>query len=587
MSRFVGIPFTAKPYTATLPIACAFGEGEVASEPAYSPTSLFASNEEGAFYDFSNLATLRQNSDGTTAVVDYGDPVGFVLDQSKGSSTLTDNLGAELVADPDFNNPPDWSLSGSTTISGGKLNVNQTATFSQFAGTGVSIGSGTSALITIVVDSITSGEIEIRTGFSGTQTTAIIGSPGTYTYIGNSLTSSLALRTRGAATVAVVDSLSMKIIPGNHLTQSTSTARPLLARVPVGGRRNLLSNSEDFSSDWITAGITESSGAISEDGTTGQHRIESDQTIAFDGSSQYVWSIEVKAENRDWIALQLDDDAFPAAATAYFNVQSGTTGTVAAGADSSAIEDVGDGYYRCSVTATSSIAASAPARLYVAEANNDVGFTGLSQLSVSIRNPQVEKVSTATPYQKVTAAYDITEAGKADVVGLLFDGVDDFLVSPSIDLTGTDEAAIAAGFVQSSNTAAAAQRIVAQNISGTQDLALAAQSDEDLEFRIGGSTPRSAVASGVLDSTFFPVVAIGRGKISTDQANLSGTFSTSNAADQGSGNLASAAFSVGAKSDGNQTFHGFVASALLIDRRITDEETTELETYLEEKAGVE
>jgi hypothetical protein len=31
----------------------------------FSPTSLFASNEEGAFYDFSNLATLRQNSDGT------------------------------------------------------------------------------------------------------------------------------------------------------------------------------------------------------------------------------------------------------------------------------------------------------------------------------------------------------------------------------------------------------------------------------------------------------------------------------------------------------------------------------------------
>lgn len=47
----------------------------------FNPSALFANGEEGAWYDPSDLSTLFQNSDGTTAV-SVGDPVGYMADKS-------------------------------------------------------------------------------------------------------------------------------------------------------------------------------------------------------------------------------------------------------------------------------------------------------------------------------------------------------------------------------------------------------------------------------------------------------------------------------------------------------------------------
>ena len=47
----------------------------------FNPLSLFANGEQGAWYDPSDLSTLFQNSDGTTAVA-VGDPVGYLGDKS-------------------------------------------------------------------------------------------------------------------------------------------------------------------------------------------------------------------------------------------------------------------------------------------------------------------------------------------------------------------------------------------------------------------------------------------------------------------------------------------------------------------------
>jgi hypothetical protein len=47
----------------------------------FSPSALFANGEQGAWYDPSDLTTLFQNSDGTTAVA-VGDPVGYLGDKS-------------------------------------------------------------------------------------------------------------------------------------------------------------------------------------------------------------------------------------------------------------------------------------------------------------------------------------------------------------------------------------------------------------------------------------------------------------------------------------------------------------------------
>ncbi len=52
----------------------------------FSPSALFANGEEGAWYDPSNLSSMKQNSDGTVdAAVDS--PVGYIEDQSGNGNT--------------------------------------------------------------------------------------------------------------------------------------------------------------------------------------------------------------------------------------------------------------------------------------------------------------------------------------------------------------------------------------------------------------------------------------------------------------------------------------------------------------------
>lgn len=56
--------------------------GVAAGVPAWSPSSLFASGEQGAWYDPSDLSTLFQDAAGSTPVTAVEQPVGKILDKS-------------------------------------------------------------------------------------------------------------------------------------------------------------------------------------------------------------------------------------------------------------------------------------------------------------------------------------------------------------------------------------------------------------------------------------------------------------------------------------------------------------------------
>lgn len=63
------------------PYGSAFNEG-AGGAAAFSPASLFASGEQGAWYDPSDFSTMFQDSAGTTPVTAVEDPVGKILDKS-------------------------------------------------------------------------------------------------------------------------------------------------------------------------------------------------------------------------------------------------------------------------------------------------------------------------------------------------------------------------------------------------------------------------------------------------------------------------------------------------------------------------
>lgn len=54
-----------------------------ARKPSFSPLSLFANGEQGAWYDPSDLSTLFQDAGGTTPITETGQVVGLMRDKSR------------------------------------------------------------------------------------------------------------------------------------------------------------------------------------------------------------------------------------------------------------------------------------------------------------------------------------------------------------------------------------------------------------------------------------------------------------------------------------------------------------------------
>lgn len=67
---------------------------KVAAGGAWSPLDLFASGEQGAWYDPSDFDTLFQDAAGTTPVTAVGQPVGRILDKSGNSNHATQATAA-------------------------------------------------------------------------------------------------------------------------------------------------------------------------------------------------------------------------------------------------------------------------------------------------------------------------------------------------------------------------------------------------------------------------------------------------------------------------------------------------------------
>ena len=209
---------------------------------SFYPLSLFANGEPGFWLDPSDFTTMFTDAAGTTPVTAVEQPVGLILDKSKGLV-----LGADIVTNGQFATDTGWTKSPGVTISGGKLNFtavlgSQGAT--QGAGT---IPAGGVYLATITIDSISAGGIRYQIGSyfaAGMNYTT----PGTYVarVWAGATAGDIEILAVGTTT-AVISSFSLKKIAGTHYTQSTAGVRPVLS-----ARVNGLIKSEDYADAyWI------------------------------------------------------------------------------------------------------------------------------------------------------------------------------------------------------------------------------------------------------------------------------------------------------------------------------------------------
>lgn len=195
-----------------------------------------------AYYNFNDSSTLYQESTGNTAASAVTDPLGLVLDKSQGLV-----LGSELVTNGDFATDSDWTKDAGVTISGGVASFSSVASGDglQQVLSGISVGDWCE--VTFDVSNWSSRDLSVRVGSGG----------GFVTITGSNGSKRLIYRVQGSTTLQVfssfaggtfdVDNISVKALPGNHASQSTSGSRLAYGIQPKEGVRNLLTNSDTMS----------------------------------------------------------------------------------------------------------------------------------------------------------------------------------------------------------------------------------------------------------------------------------------------------------------------------------------------------
>ena len=171
---------------------------------------------------------------------------------------------------------------------------------------------------------------------------------------------------------------------GAHLYRSDLGGMQQNPAMPAGMQsyypttpRNLLGYSEDFSNAyWVKNGSAVSSNVvlapnglqtadkITENTASSNHAVYTSTAVL---ASPYTFSVYLKAAERSWVYLRLGLGA-------YFNLSTGTKGTVDAGVTAD-IVSVGDGWYRCWIRVTTSAGTEYPT-VFLASANGTNSYTG-------------------------------------------------------------------------------------------------------------------------------------------------------------------------------------------------------------------
>ena len=331
---------------------------------------------------------------------------------------------------------------------------------------------------------------------------------------------------------------SVKELPGFHATQGTTASRPIYGINPVGGRRNLLTRTEEFdNAAWIKTNATiTANSAVAPDGTTtadtftatsASHTVYQSLTAT---ATIYTASVYFKQGTDTAFEIQFNTASFALGVRLRYTFSTAATTVTLGGSPSNVstnVVDVGSGWFR----ATISVLCTAATWFF------DVhGIT--SGATSLVWGAQLETGSTATAYQKVTTQYDVTEAGVASVSYLAFDGVDDFMVTPTIT-PGIDKAQIFAGLRKLSDAAAGA---VAELGIGTDNgrfglFAPVSSATANYAFSSRGTITATPTSPSSFASPITSVLT-GVGDISGDVARLriNGTQVAEALTDQGTGN---------------------------------------------------
>jgi hypothetical protein len=255
---------------------------------------------------------------------------------------------------------------------------------------------------------------------------------------------------------------------GNHASQSTSTARPVLS-----ARYNLLTRTEEFDdAAWSKSSVTVTANAFAApDGTTTADKVISNnantahyifQSVTKAASNvSYRAQVRIKAAGYNYGVFAVYGSSINnQAQSGGFDLINGTiAGPTIAGSGftalSSSIESIGDGWFLVTLDFTSDTSAVVVPYVRIDNAPGNTSYNGDGTSGIYIWGADLRVANDGVglpPYQRVGAgtAGTSSASGSADYdtagfpLYLRLDGVDDFLVTGTIT-PGIDKAQVFAG----------------------------------------------------------------------------------------------------------------------------------------------
>ena len=562
---------------------------------------LYGVNDRGVAWDLDRMDHLFQVSTGSSfsgpvPVTSYGDPVGLIFSRERGGL----DAAISISTLPTLPTPTITNGSGSNGVwNAGTATLSNTiagtdSIFPRFTFT-IPVVSGRYYRIRGNV-SHTHG-LSVRLHNTGTVITVTNGDfviP-TVCSTGNTLQFLLPGTSVCSATFT---SLIIEEVPGTHLIQATSSRRPAYARRPKSGIRNLLQRTEEFENAyWFKLNTTVESNTLETTDplggntatklsvTSGSRRVKASVTGCTAGEV-FVFSFYGKAGTTPTITFLISNTGESVFTSGAFDVATQTLSGVLSGyVTGRSVSDVGNGWYRFTINCV------IPAGQNTIAVN--VGYPNASTTSYVWR-AQLESGTTATPYQRVTNQFDVTESGQPSINYLWFDGIDDCLQSATaINFTNSDEMTVCVGARKATGLNGGLIAELTNSSGGNNGsfglfYPLSSSSSNQIQGRSRGTIQADAPVAGFTGEQLRVLTMQSKIAAPYVRVRVDAVQQAENTATQGTGNYANDFLNIGSRNQASTFFQGHLNSGFIINRILNPAILADYERHwVAAKAGID